>query len=111
MLSHKNLVSNSVASRERLPVGSEAKSLSFLPLCHVYERMVCYLYIYTGTSIYFAESMETIGDNLREVQPDVFTAVPRLLEKVYDKIMAKGAELSGIKKRPFLLGSWTGTTV
>ncbi len=101
MLSHKNLVSNSVASRERLPVGEEAKSLSFLPLSHVYERMVCYLYIYTGTSIYYAESLETIGDNLREVHPDVFTAVPRLLEKVYDKIVAKGSELTGIKKGLF----------
>lgn len=101
MLSHQNLVSNAVASRERLPVGSEAKSLSFLPLCHVYERMVSYLYIYTGTSIYYAESLETIGDNLREVHPDVFTAVPRLLEKVYDKIVAKGSELSGIKKALF----------
>jgi len=101
MLSHKNLVSNSVASRERLPVGSEAKSLSFLPLSHVYERMVCYLYIYTGTSIYYAESLETIGENLKEVHPDVFTAVPRLLEKVYDKIVAKGSELTGIKKALF----------
>ena len=101
MLSHKNLVSNAVASRERLPVGSDSKSLSFLPLCHVYERMVCYLYIYTGTSIYYAESLETIGDNLREVQPQVFTAVPRLLEKVYDKIVAKGADLTGIKKALF----------
>lgn len=101
MLTHKNLVSNAVACRERLPVGSEAKSLSFLPLCHVYERMVCYLYIYTGTSIYYAESMDTIGDNLKEVKPDVFTAVPRLLEKVYDKIIAKGQALSGIKRALF----------
>lgn len=101
MLSHENLVSNAVASRERLPVGSEAKSLSFLPLSHVYERMVCYLYIYTGTSIYYAESLDTIGENLKEVHPDVFTAVPRLLEKVYDKIVAKGAELSGIKRALF----------
>lgn len=101
MLTHKNLVSNAVACRERLPVGSDAKSLSFLPLCHVYERMVCYLYIYTGTSIYYAESMDTIGDNLREVKPDVFTAVPRLLEKVYDKIIAKGQDLTGIKRALF----------
>ena len=101
MLSHKNLVSNAVASRERLPVGSDSCSLSFLPLSHVYERMVCYLYIYTGTSIYYAESLETIGDNLKEVHPQVFTAVPRLLEKVYDKIVAKGAELTGIKKALF----------
>lgn len=101
MLSHKNLVSNAVASRERLPVGSDSCSLSFLPLCHVYERMVCYLYIYTGTSIYYAESLDTIGDNLKEVHPQVFTAVPRLLEKVYDKIVAKGTALTGIKKGLF----------
>ncbi|MBD99255.1 MAG: long-chain fatty acid--CoA ligase, partial [Verrucomicrobia bacterium] len=101
MLSHKNLVSNVVASRERLPVSNDSKSLSFLPLCHVYERMVCYLYIYTGTSIYYAESLETIGDNLREVHPKVFTAVPRLLEKVYDKIVAKGSDLKGIKRALF----------
>lgn len=101
MLSHKNLVSNSLASRERLPVDHNSKSLSFLPLCHVYERMVSYMYIYVGTSIYYAESLDTIGDNLREVSPDVFTAVPRLLEKVYDKIVAKGSELSGIKKALF----------
>ncbi|MCB0803045.1 MAG: AMP-binding protein, partial [Flavobacteriales bacterium] len=72
MLSHKNLVSNSVTSRDRLPVTSNSKSLSFLPLCHVYERMVTYMYIYVGTSIYYAESLETIGDNLKEVKPDVF---------------------------------------
>jgi len=101
MLTHKNLVSNVVASRERLPVSNDSKSLSFLPLCHVYERMVCYLYIYTGTSIYYAESLETIGDNLREVHPNVFTAVPRLLEKVYDKIVAKGSDLKGIKRALF----------
>jgi long-chain acyl-CoA synthetase len=101
MLSHKNLVANATSSRKRLPVDSNSKALSFLPLSHVYERMVCYMYIYVGTSIYYAESLETIGDNLREVKPDVFTAVPRLLEKVYDKIVAKGAELSGVKKALF----------
>ena len=101
MLTHKNLVSNSLASRKRLPLGSDSKSLSFLPLCHVYERMISYLYFYTGTSIYYAESLETIGDNLREVKPQVFTAVPRLLEKVYDKIVAKGTELTGIKRALF----------
>jgi long-chain acyl-CoA synthetase len=101
MLSHKNLVSNSLSSRKRLPVDNNSKSLSFLPLCHVYERMVCYMYIYVGTSIYYAESLDTIGDNLREVKPQVFTAVPRLLEKVYDKIVAKGQELSGIKRALF----------
>lgn len=101
MLSHKNLVSNVVYSTERLPVSWQARGLSFLPLCHVYERMIIYLYFYNGVSLYYAESMDTIGDNLREVKPEVFTAVPRLLEKVFDKIMAKGAELSGIKKMLF----------
>jgi len=101
MLSHWNIASNSIASEERLPVGKDAIALSFLPVCHIYERMLMYLYVLTGVSIYFAESLETIGDNLREVKPDVFTAVPRLLEKVYDKIIAKGTELSGIKKALF----------
>lgn len=101
MLSHNNLLSNVKACQPRLPVGRDAKSLSFLPVCHVYERMIMYLYQYTGVSIYFAESLETIGDNLKEVKPNVFTAVPRLLEKVYDKIVAKGDALSGIKKKLF----------
>ncbi len=101
MLSHQNIVVNSLSSMERLPVDSTAKSLSFLPVCHIYERMLLYLYMVTGVSIYFAESMETIGDNLREVKPQVFSAVPRLLEKVYDKIVAKGSDLTGIKKTLF----------
>jgi long-chain acyl-CoA synthetase len=101
MLSHWNIVSNAIACIERLPVDEHGKALSFLPVCHVYERMLQYLYQLTGVSIYFAESMDTIGDNLKEVQPEVFTAVPRLLEKVYDKIMAKGNELTGVKKKLF----------
>ena len=101
MISHKNLISNAQASIERLPVGSGAKALSFLPLCHVYERMLTYLFQMTGVSVYYAESMDTIGENIREVQPDIFAAVPRLIEKVYDRIMAKGAEQTGIKKALF----------
>jgi len=101
MLSHRNVASNAIASKERLPVSNDAKGVSFLPLCHIYERMIIYLYSYTGVSLYFAESMETIGDDIRDVQPQVFTAVPRLLEKVYDKIIDKGAALSGIKKALF----------
>lgn len=101
MLSHTNIVSNVLGCESRLPCDATMKSLSFLPLCHVYERTVTYLYICKGVSIYYAESMDTIGDNLKEVQPEVFTAVPRLLEKVYDKIVAKGSELSGIKKALF----------
>jgi long-chain acyl-CoA synthetase len=102
MLSHQNIVSNVIASEKRLPLTyGNAKALSFLPMCHIYERMLLYLYIYSGTQIYFAESLETIGDNLKEIQPSVMTAVPRLLEKLYDKIYAKGADLSGIKKKLF----------
>ncbi|MBI3133745.1 MAG: long-chain fatty acid--CoA ligase [Bacteroidetes bacterium] len=101
MLSHNNILSNVLACEERLPVGKDAVALSFLPVCHIYERMLLYLYQYTGVSVYFAESMDTIGDNLKEVKPNVFTAVPRLLEKVFDKIMAKGEELSGIKRKLF----------
>jgi long-chain acyl-CoA synthetase len=101
MLSHDNIVSNVYASRKRLPVDEYSKAVSFLPLCHIYERMVLYLFMYTGVSIYYAESMDTIGDNIREVQPHVFTAVPRLLEKVYDRIIAKGTELTGVKKKLF----------
>lgn len=101
MLNHNNILSNVKACEPRLPVGKDAIALSFLPVCHIYERMLLYLYQYTGVSIYFAESMDTIGDNLREVKPNVFTAVPRLLEKVYDKIMAKGEELTGVKRKLF----------
>lgn len=101
MLCHNNILSNVIACEPRLPVGKDAIALSFLPVCHIYERMLLYLYQYTGVSVYFAESMDTIGDNLREVKPNVFTAVPRLLEKVYDKIMAKGEELTGIKRKLF----------
>jgi long-chain acyl-CoA synthetase len=102
MLSHKNIASNAIYSTERLPIElGQSIALSFLPVCHIYERMLLYMYQYTGVSIHFAESLETISDNLKEVKPDVMTAVPRLLEKVYDKIIAKGADLSGIKKALF----------
>ena len=103
MLSHKNIVSNAISSTERVPTeGDGIKALSFLPICHIYERMLTYLYQYRGVSIYFAESLETISDNLKEVQPEIMTAVPRLLEKVYDKIIAKGTDLTGIKKKLFV---------
>ena len=99
MLSHNNIVSNTLESSFRLPIEDGAvKALSFLPVCHIYERMLMYLYQYRGVSIYFAESLETISENLKEVEPHVMTAVPRLIEKVYDKIIAKGADLKGIKK-------------
>ena len=102
MLSHKNITSNAIYSAERLPLDlGHTKALSFLPVCHIYERMLLYMYQYCGGQIYFAESLETISENLKEIQPEVMTAVPRLLEKVYDKIYAKGTELSGIKKKLF----------
>ena len=101
MLSHKNIVIDFYAVRNLPPLDPESRVLSFLPLNHVYERMLTYLYMYKGASIYYAESLETIGDNIREIKPHVFSAVPRLLEKVYDKIVAKGNELTGIKRKLF----------
>jgi long-chain acyl-CoA synthetase len=101
MLSHKNIISNVEGCIEPIPADANSKVLSFLPVCHIYERMLHYLYIYIGCSIHYAESMETIGDNIREVKPEVFSAVPRLIEKVFDKIMAKGDDLSGIKRMLF----------
>ena len=101
MLSHRNILSNVMTCIPCFPPGEDMRSLSFLPLNHIFERMVTYLYLFRGTSIYYAESLETIGDNLKEVKPHMFTTVPRLLEKVYDRIMQKGAELKGIKKKLF----------
>jgi len=102
MLSHNNIVSNVLASKNRLPLTEgESIVLSFLPVCHIFERMLHYLYIYSSTSIYFAESIEKIKDNLNEVKPNLMSVVPRLLEKIYDGIIAKGTELSGIKKGLF----------
>ncbi|WP_339666315.1 long-chain fatty acid--CoA ligase [Maribacter arcticus] len=101
MLSHDNLVSNALESFKRIPIEiGNSKALSFLPVCHVYERMLIYLYQYCCTSIYFAP-IDQISEYAQEVQPNVMTAVPRLLEKVYDKIIAKGTSLTGIKKKLF----------
>lgn len=101
MLSHRNILSNVIACLPCFPPGENMKVLSFLPLNHIFEKMVSYIYMFRGASIYYAESLETIGDNLKEVKPDMFTTVPRLLEKVYDKIMLKGSELTGVKKKLF----------
>ena len=101
MLTHNNILSNVEASYERLPVDSGARTISFLPLCHIYERMLMYLYMRTGVSIYFQPTLDDLGDRIREVKPHVFTAVPRLLEKIYARIMAKGEELTGIKRKLF----------
>ena len=105
MLSHHNVVSNAIYASERIPLpGGTAKALSFLPVCHIYERVIMYLYMIKGVSIYFAESMETISDNLKEHKPHVMTAVPRLLEKVYDSIIAKGTQLTRHKKSLIFFG-------
>lgn len=102
MLSHNNIVSNVLGSEKRIPFDAgKSKALSFLPICHIYERMVTYLYQYYGVAIYFGESIEKISDNVKEVKPNVMTGVPRLIEKVYEKIIAKGSELTGIKKKLF----------
>lgn len=101
MLSHENILSNVMASIPCFPPGSNQRAISFLPLNHIFERMVSYLYLFQGTAIYFAESLDTIAENLKEVRPHLFTTVPRLLEKMYDKIMMKGSELTGTKKKLF----------
>lgn len=101
MLTHNNLISNFKAVSFIPPVGSEAKAISYLPLCHVYERMLNYMYQYLGISIYYAENVAKIADNIKEIKPEILSTVPRLLEKIYDKILAKGRKLTGIKKQIF----------
>lgn len=101
MISHHNLVSNVVCCQGFAPFASWWKALSFLPLNHVYERMVNTLYLYKGISIYYAEGLETIGDNLKEIKPQIFVSVPRLIERVYEKITATGEKLTGFKRKIF----------
>ncbi len=102
MLSHNNIVSNVIDSSDRIPLAEgTARAMSFLPVCHIFERMILYIYQYYSISIYFGESIDKISDNFKEVKPDVFSVVPRLIEKVYDKIYAKGTELTGLKKKLF----------
>ncbi|MHB0755771.1 AMP-dependent synthetase/ligase [Polaribacter sp. M15] len=102
MLSHDNVVSNVIASKKRVPLEyGNSKGLSFLPVCHIFERMILYLYQYCGVAVYFAESIEKLTENAQEIKPDVMTAVPRLYEKIYDKIILKGEDLTGIKKKLF----------
>jgi long-chain acyl-CoA synthetase len=101
MLTHRNLVSNFTSLCDLPPVDHTSRALSFLPLNHVYERMISFLYMFRGPAIYYAESLDTIGDNIRELQPHIFSCVPSLLQKVYNRITAKGAELTGIKRSLF----------
>ncbi|MBS1730610.1 MAG: long-chain fatty acid--CoA ligase [Bacteroidetes bacterium] len=103
MLTHSNIFHNAMYAKESFPFPDDPhfKVLSFLPLNHIYEKCVSYIYLFSGNNIYYAESLETIGDNLRELKPDCFTSVPRLLEKVFEKIMTAGRDLKGIKKKLF----------
>lgn len=103
MLSHRNITSNAVDSSERLPqlYAGKGRALSFLPVCHIFERMLHYLYMYNGVTIYFGQSLETIKEDLQESRPHIFTGVPRLFEKFYAGIVAKGAEAGGIKSKLF----------
>jgi len=101
MLSHHNIESNVKAGSHVLPVTPDMRIVSSLPLCHVFERMVCYLFFYVGVSVYYAERVENLVDSLLDVKPHFFTTVPRLLEKMYEKIVNKGADLTGIKKAMF----------
>jgi long-chain acyl-CoA synthetase len=101
MLNHANVISQITTLKEKLPIGINDRAISFLPLCHVFERMIEYFYMFKGVSIYYAQSLETLGEDLKEIQPTIMPTVPRLLEKVYDKILAKGSELTGLKKKLF----------
>jgi long-chain acyl-CoA synthetase len=101
MLSHDNLYSQLMGLKDAIPFDEDDRAISFLPLCHVFERVIEYYYLFKGVSIYYAESIELLGENLKEVNPTIMPTVPRLLEKVYDKIVAKGSDLTGIKKGLF----------
>ncbi len=101
MLTHTNFLSNVKATKDILPIGEGHRSLSFLPLCHVLEREVNYLHQFKGIGVYYAENIDSIGENLREIKPHGFTTVPRVIEKLYDKIMLLGKELTGVKRKLF----------
>ena len=105
MISHKSLLGNVKALHKLAPISDTWRALSFLPLNHVYERVITTLYLYKGVSIYYAENFETIAENCKEIQPQIFVAVPRILERVLEKIYAKGDKLIGFKKRIFDLGT------
>jgi long-chain acyl-CoA synthetase len=102
MLSHSNLLSNCLACAPLLRSKGDERALSFLPLCHIYERTLINVYVYLGMSVYFAQNMNTIGEDLREVRPQVFATVPRLLEKIYEKIVARGNQLHGLRRAIYL---------
>lgn len=102
MLSHDNIVSNVFAGAMRIPyTEGNYRTMSYLPVCHILERFYLYLSQYYSISIYFGESLDKIGENIKEVKPHLITGVPRVLEKIYDKIYSKGLELKGIKRMLF----------
>ena len=101
MLTHHNLIADMLSSEVSFPVSANMRALSFLPVCHAYERLFHYVYMYKGLTIYYANSMDTIGLDMREVKPHIFSAVPRVLEKVYEKIMTTGESLTGVKRKLF----------
>ncbi len=101
MLSHENLLADTLSSEYSFPVERGDRALSFLPVCHAYERVFQYVYMYKGLTIFFAQSMDTIGEDFKSVKPHIFSAVPRVLEKVYEKIMATGEQLTGVKRKLF----------
>ncbi|WP_336828166.1 long-chain fatty acid--CoA ligase [Sphingobacterium multivorum] len=101
MLSHRNLLADTLSSEYSFPVERGDRALSFLPVCHAYERVFQYVYMYKGLTIFFAQSMDTIGEDFKSVKPHIFSAVPRVLEKVYEKIMATGEQLTGLKRKLF----------
>ena len=101
MLSHHNVLSNVMSTLPELQLSRGMRVLSFLPLNHIFERTATYIYLFSGVSVHYAESLETLGDNLREVKPHMFTTVPRLLEKVFERILAKAQALTGVKKKLF----------
>jgi long-chain acyl-CoA synthetase len=103
MLSHRNIIFNVEEVSPHLPVEKHHKVLSFLPLCHIFERVVTYFYFYKGVEVYYAESIDSLKENIAEVKPHFMTCVPRLMEKIYDGILAKGSELKGISK---ILFNW-----
>ena len=101
MLTHNNIISQVLALYHIFPIDETCRCLSYLPVSHVYERTNLYTFQYLGLSIYYAENMGTIADNIKEIKPEILPTVPRLLEKVYDKIIAKGRKLTGLKKSLF----------
>lgn len=101
MLAHRNLLADTMSSEYSFPVGRGDRALSFLPVCHAYERVFQYVYMYKGLTIFFAQSMDTIGEDFKSVRPHIFSAVPRVLEKVYEKIIATGEKLTGFKRKIF----------